>query len=165
MIGRSRVVGLLQTWLACSCCRWTAPHSAPHCQGQRSPTCSVRSLTRRVPAVRIVRSPFGRPRFKSLASSSPGSEKDGIAAENVNILKLFPNTFNSKITFCSIVWVRGRFFWQKGQVPDFRSRMQKRRRSLEHLGGKFMTSSLAINCDNANQRELKEMRRRRYRAS
>ena len=157
MIGRSRVVGLLQTWLACSCCRWTAPHSAPHCQGQRSPTCSVRSLTRRVPAVRIVRSPFGRPRFKSLASSSPGSEKDGIAAENVNILKLFPNTFNSKITFCSIV--RG-----GGQVPDFRSRMQKR--SLEqHLGGKFMTSSLAINCDNANQRELKEMRRRRYRAS
>ena len=156
MIGRSRVVGLLQTWLACSCCRWTAPHSAPHCQGQRSPTCSVRSLTRRIPAVRIVRSPFGRPRFKSLASSSPGSEKDGIAAENVNILKLFPNTFNSKITFCSIV--RG-----GGQVPDFRSRMQKR--SLEHLGGKFMTSSLAINCDNANQRELKEMRRRRYRAS
>ena len=34
-----------------------------------------------------------------------------------------------------------------------------------HPGGKFMAASLAINCDNANQQELKEMRRRRYRAS
>ena len=39
------------------------------------------------------------------------------------------------------------------------------RKSIVHPGGKFMAASLAINCDNATQQELKEMRRRRYRAS
>ena len=38
-------------------------------------------------------------------------------------------------------------------------------RSIAPLARKFMAVSPAINCDNANQQELKEMRRRRYRAS